>query len=229
MQKHGYEIIKTYDVIVDGKVKLYPYLSFKTVIDIGANEGQFLHKLYKIYPDLNYISFEPLKEPFLKLYNFAQNKKNIHTFNVALGASKGSATIYHNSYSPSSSLLKMKNIHKEAFTYTKNEVEETIQVAPLDEIFNNHRDIFIPPYLVKIDVQGFEKQVLEGGAQFLKEVDSVIIELSIEQLYEGAPLFDEIYSILKSYGFRYCGNIDQLKDPNTGRFLQVDGLFRRIK
>ena len=228
LKTRGYDIIKTYDVDASGKIKILPFLRFKTVLDIGANQGQFLTEIFKSYPDLSFVSFEPLKEPYQKLLAFAKDKKNITTFNVALGNEDKEATIYRNQYTPSSSLLKMNQSHKDAFPYTQNAVEETIRIRRLDDVVKENPALFNGPFLMKIDVQGFEEQVLKGACDFLKKVDSIIIELNFEQLYENAPLFDDIYTLLKKEGFRYCGSIDQMKDPRTGAFLQADGLFKRM-
>ena len=51
--------------------------------------------------------------------------------------------------------------------------------------------------------------------------------MSVEELYKGQKLFDDIYRILVDFGFVYRGNYEQLFNPHDGRVLQVDGIFVR--
>ena len=55
----------------------------------------------------------------------------------------------------------------------------------------------------------------------------MIIEVSFQPLYEGGPLFDDVYRLLKAYGFTYNGNFEQLCSPKDGRVLQADAIFCR--
>jgi hypothetical protein len=76
-------------------------------------------------------------------------------------------------------------------------------------------------------VQGFEIEVLKGIGTVMKMIDIIIIETSFVKLYQGQPLFNEVYSYLIGNGFRFIGNFEQLKDPKTGRILQADSIFIR--
>jgi len=55
----------------------------------------------------------------------------------------------------------------------------------------------------------------------------IIIEVSFQSLYEGGPLFDDVYRLLKEHGFTYNGNFEQLFSRKLGRILQVDAIFCR--
>ena len=81
--------------------------------------------------------------------------------------------------------------------------------------------------LVKIDVQGFEKQVIEGGKNVLSKARIIILEVSYEPLYLGQPTFKEIYDELYSLGFEFHGNIEYLRNPKDLSILQSDALFIR--
>jgi hypothetical protein len=83
--------------------------------------------------------------------------------------------------------------------------------------------------VAKIDVQGAELEVFEGGAATLRRCAALIVELSYFQLYEEQPLFDAVYQRLKSLGFAYRGNLDQMTSPRDGRILQADGLFENVE
>jgi len=205
------------------EIKWFKKLNFKAIIDVGANEGQSIEKFSKIFPEAVFYCFEPLPEPFQKLKNKFQNQNNVHLYPLALGNESSEKIIFRNEFSPSSSILPMKKIHKTAFTYTEKEFKEKIEIRRLDDILKN--TLIAKPYFVKIDVQGFEAEVIKGGMETIKNANVIILETSFIQLYEGAPLFDDIYVILRDAGFEYIGAYDQLANPNDGMILQQDAIF----
>lgn len=199
----------------------------KTILDIGANTGQFAMQIHKMFPEAIIYSFEPIKECYEELLrNFAEVPK-FSAFNLALGNQLGEVEIYKNEYSPSSSLLPMAELHKTSFPYTRNETLEKIKLMKLDDIISQLT--IIQPMLIKMDVQGFEDKVIEGGINTFSQANIVITELSVEELYKEQKLFDDIYTMLKKLGFQYQGNYEQLYNLEDGRVLQMDGIFIRNK
>ena len=81
--------------------------------------------------------------------------------------------------------------------------------------------------LLKIDVQGFELNVLKGGVKLLEQVDYLFLEVTYHTLYKGQPLFGDIYKYLNNRGFIFAGNLDTLTSPENGAILQSDALFIR--
>jgi hypothetical protein len=79
--------------------------------------------------------------------------------------------------------------------------------------------------LIKIDVQGYEMQVLKGGERVIQSADVIIIETTFVPLYKDQPLFADIYNYFTSRGFRYAGNIEQLLAPINNQILQADAIF----
>ena len=197
----------------------------KTIIDIGANEGQFIDKISKILPDVNIYSFEPLKDSFIKLKEKISDKKNITAFNFALGDEEKENIINRNEYSPSSSLLELTDLHKNAFPITKKVKEESIYVKELDKIANELE--IKKKVMLKVDVQGYELNVLRGAENTIKDIDIILIETSFYELYKNQPLFNEIYIFLSDRGFNYYGSLEQLYDERDGKILQADSIFIR--
>jgi hypothetical protein len=76
-------------------------------------------------------------------------------------------------------------------------------------------------------VQGFEGKVNIGGEDVVARAKIVIIKVSSQSLFEGGPLFDDVYRILETRGFTNNGNFDQLLSPKDGRLLQADAIFSR--
>lgn len=195
----------------------------EAVLDIGANEGQFAEKISALMPNVKVICFEPLQEPFEKLRKKFGSNKNFFLFRCALGNSEGRQQIYRNEYSPSSSILKMKSSHKEAFDFTRKEFEEEIKIKKMDKILGGIK--INSPYLVKIDVQGYKLLVIDGGVNTIENASMIILETSFVKLYENAPLFDDIYKKLESLNFKYAGSFEQLLRPGDMKILQQDSIF----
>lgn len=199
--------------------------NIKTVFDIGANTGQFAMMIHNVLPEASIYSFEPLKDRYEQLITTMQHVAKFRAFNYALGDEHSETEIHRSKFSPSSSLLPMADLHKQAFPYTKEKTVERIRVRRLDEI---SQDLDCSEnILIKIDVQGFEDKVILGGKELLSKAKILIVETSFEILYETQPLFDAIYDMLKQMQFSYKGNLDQLQSPIDGRVLQSDSIFVR--
>lgn len=200
--------------------------NIKTVIDVGANTGQFKREIREKLPDAFIYSFEPIRECFEKLKEEERTDKIFMAFNFALGESNTVSIINKSSYTLSSSLLSMSNIHKEAFPHTKDSTPETIEVRRMDDALkdiNMDREI-----LIKIDTQGYEDRVIRGGVGTLAKAKVLIVENSFVPLYENQPLFGDIYKALTELGFTYHGALHQKLDSKSGEILFEDSLFVRV-
>lgn len=195
----------------------------KTVLDIGANAGQFAELARWHCPAATIVCFEPLSECVRELQAKWGDDPRTRIVPVALGSRTGESVIHRSQFSPSSSLLPMGALHRAEFPHTAQTVEETIQLRRLDDLAPE-LDLQLP-IVAKIDVQGYESEVLAGGAATLRRCAAVILELSNAPLYDGQPLFHDVYLRMRELGFAYRGNIDQLHSPADGRILQFDGLF----
>jgi FkbM family methyltransferase len=200
-------------------------LGINTVIDIGANIGQFAMKIHAILPNASIFSFEPLEESFKQLQTNLRSVSKFRAFHCALGDSNTTEAMHRNEFAPSSSLLPMTEVHKKAFPFTVHETRETVEVRRLDDVAG---DLCLQDnILVKIDVQGYEDKVILGGERLIARAKLIVVEVSFQALYERQPLFDEIYRALRSKGFAYIGNLHQLSSPLDGSMLQADAIFLR--
>lgn len=196
--------------------------NINTVIDIGANTGQFALKIAKILPKAKIYSFEPIEACYNELINNTK-KLNIETYNVALGENEYTSKINVSAHSPSSSLLEMEHNHKELFKHTAQSKEEVIHVKTLDSILKPKE--LDKNILVKIDVQGFEASVLRGGPDLISEAKIIIIEINYYPLYKNQASFHEIYTILSQYKFQFVGNLNQTFNHVTGDVIYSDSVF----
>ena len=195
----------------------------ETVLDIGANTGQFAEMIHKILPSAAIVSFEPIEECYKSLIRNMASVPKFRAFNYALGEKDTNAEMYVNDYTASSSLLQMEDLHKQAFPFTANACKEMVKIKQLDGIA---LDLDLTDnLLIKIDVQGYEDRVIRGGQETVSRAKVVIIETSFQCLYIGQPMFEDIYDILKQIGFRYIGDLEQLRSPLNGSVLQADSVF----
>ena len=204
-------------------MELCPY----TILDIGAYRGMFSKCAHYVFPDAKIYAFEPLKDCFEELNLLKKSNPNLECFNVAVGEKSSETFIHKSSYDASSSILKMDVSHKQAFPDSADEQLVKIQVESLDTLLAE--TILMAPLLMKIDVQGYEKYVLDGASETLKQTDYIICEMSFSHLYNGQALFHDIYMRLVNAGFRFYGHLAELQHPTTAEVLQIDGLFIKEK
>jgi FkbM family methyltransferase len=200
-------------------------LNIKTVIDVGAHTGEFARMIKTILPEAAIFSFEPLHAEFESLRRQMENGAGFIAFNCAVGDRNETVEIQRSSYAQSSSILSMAQLHKDAFPASAGHTVELVEVKRLDDVlrdFELKREI-----LIKIDVQGYEDKVIGGAEQTIDKAKAIIIEVSFRELYEGQPLFENIFQSLSGKGFKYFGNLYQLLSPIDGAPLQADALFVR--
>ncbi|WP_158093922.1 FkbM family methyltransferase [Algoriphagus ratkowskyi] len=199
--------------------------NFKTIIDIGANRGQFASRFRVLFPESWIYSFEPIPEVYEQLCKRFELDTKFKAFNLGLGKQSGTIEFYQNEFTDSSSALPMKSLHKVNFPKTYIEKQIQIKIDRLDEIMKSITTS--NPLLVKIDVQGFEEMVILGGKDTLIRASIVIVEVSFYELYENQVYFKTIYDHMDRLGFTYRGNYDQLISPIDGCVLQSDAIFIR--
>lgn len=205
------------------------HLPVKTIIDIGANTGQFANFIMKYFPDAQLICFEPLKEQFVHLENWTQRNtfRSPILFNIALGENIGKTTInYHYDHSPSSSILESTITLNKEFPQTCRTTKYNIRIDTLDNVLSTEKIQLEPEILVKIDVQGYEDRVIRGGKLTLQKSNAVIIEVNLESFYQDQASFAELLSLLEASGLNYSGVLNQAYGK-YGEVAYFDALFTR--
>lgn len=203
------------------KIDFLKQLDIKTVLDIGANIGQFATEIRQTLPNSKIYSFEPLKECFDNLNIKFKNDKNFKSFQFALGDKKEEVSMFKNEYLPSSSLLKLSHNHTELFPNTSKTTEEKISIVKLDDL----KLELEKNTLIKIDAQGYEDKIINGGLNTFSKARVLLIETSFIELYEGQPLFDDIYELVKKIGFVYKGSLQEKVNKKTGEIISEDSIF----
>ena len=201
-------------------------MSIKTIIDVGANTGQFARSMIAHFPEARFLCFEPLPEPYATLQAWANERPNrVQIFNLAIGEQDGEAQMYfHRDFSPSSSLLANTATGEKMFPVTKNQERVTVKLLTLDHALRNAK--LEDNVLIKLDVQGYEDRVLEGGKEVFGKAVACILEISLDNLYEGQADFRELYARLDQMNYRYAGNLNQIH-AEDGHVIYFDAVFVR--
>nr|WP_279304564.1 FkbM family methyltransferase [Mycobacterium ahvazicum] len=198
------------------------------VLDVGANSGQYAGRLREAGFAGRIVSFEPLSGPFTRLHRNASKSLRWDCRRCALGDVDGAISMnVAGNAGESSSILPMLQRHRDLFPRANYIGVEDVTVSKLDSVAS---EVLAPDEVafLKIDVQGFEKQVIDGGtATVNSHCVGVELELSFEPLYDGGMLIQEAFDLMDSLGFMLKGLVPGFIDIRTSQVLQADGVFFR--
>lgn len=192
-----------------------------TIVDIGANRGQFALAARCCYPEAQIVSFEPLPGPAAVWRAVFAGDGRAELVEAAVGPESGEAEIHLSARDDSSSLLPITERQSSLFPGTGKAGTATIRVVRLDDVLPSS---FEAPALLKLDVQGFELQALVGCEEVLARFDWVYVECSFVELYAGQSFADEVIDWLHDRGMRLAGVYNMACD-REGRAVQADFLF----
>ena len=237
VEKSGYEIHKL-SVPEQNKFKWLHDFHVSTILDIGANKGQFGLMCRKFFPEATIYSFEPLTDVYEELKkNLARangegNSSSWKAYNIALGDFNGSSKIQRSKVSTDSSLLGMTEFYKGAHARYATDLkaiwEEEISIKRLDDFSREEKLELLPELMIKMDTEGYEEKVIKGGTETLKRAKIIFTEVTFQnERYEGQILFDELYGILKDIGYRCYGFYHMAYEFETGIPTYADAVFVR--
>jgi len=195
---------------------------FRTIIDVGASRGQFALFAKTRFPHARIISFEPLPDAE-RTATRVLRRVGAEVYSVALGATVGETTLHVSARDDSSSLLGIGPEQVRSFPGTQQDEEVSVHV---DVLANYLSDDLARPCLLKIDVQGFELEVLKGARECLTLVDEVFVEASFIELYVGQALVGEVVEFLAQNDLHLV-DVTGVVRRKDGVALQADFLFRR--
>ena len=200
----------------------------RTVIDVGANTGQFARLISGFFPNAKLYCFEPLPEPFQALSAWAKLQKGrVATFNLAIGDKHGEAEIFlHEDHTPSSSLLATTKLNEQYYPFMKGQKRICVRQSTLDAALGEAQAALSSEILIKLDVQGYEDRVVAGGRGTFANATACILEVGLDSLYEGQAGFLQLLTMLDALGYRYAGNLDQVYGED-GHCIFLDAVFRR--
>jgi FkbM family methyltransferase len=226
-RRFGYDILHLpTDPLVRRQMDLLRTSRIDLILDVGANTGQFAKRMRQQGYKGAFVSFEPLPAAYKQLEQAASRDAAWKAVNLAIGDFDGTTTIHVSKNSYSSSILDILPAHVESEPNSAYMGDVTVKVRKLDSIFDAHcspgKNIF-----VKIDTQGFERQVFEGSVNSLDKILGFQMELSLVPLYQGETLMQEMIALLKRYGYKLKLIEGGHMNYETGELLQVEGYFYR--
>ena len=198
--------------------------SLATVVDIGANRGQFALAARAI-SGAKVISFEPLPDVAEIFQAVFADDHAVKLHVAAIGEKSEKKLIHLSARDDSSSLLEIGAAQSNYFPGTHEVGTLEVDVGPLDHFLSN--DDIVRPSMLKIDVQGYEMQALAGCRSLIENFDYVYCECSFVELYTGQALAGEVISYLDRVGFRLSGIYNPSYDRD-GNCIQADLLFLHL-
>lgn len=193
-----------------------------TLLDVGANKGQFSTAVRMLFPNAIIEAFEPLPSAAERFAALFAGDPQVRLNRMAIGSAEKDAIFYVTDREDSSSLLPPGAGQKTAFGVAAVDYID-VQVRPLEKVID--LATLARPLMLKIDVQGSELDVLRGISA-LDKVDFIYVELSFIELYDGQALFEDVRSYLVERGFILRGVFNQLYTKQFGP-TQADCLFTR--
>lgn len=193
------------------------------VIDVGANEGQWLSSLLKLVPISEVWVFEPNPDAMKICQRRLGNSPAIRYFGVALGDVSGSIDLHITDSSDFSSVLQPRAEFITAHYGTGGATIAATKQVPLrtlDSLVPESRSVD----LLKIDVQGFERAVLSGARRVLARTRAVLIEANLHSHYTGDDTFPNLWNELAAQGFSFW-SLSQPHIGHDGKALWADAVF----
>jgi FkbM family methyltransferase len=201
--------------------RLFSTYKIATVIDVGANQGQYRNFLRDRVGFKGHIhSFEPIPELAAELTEWAKSDRHWSIHPVALGAGSGEIQINVMAHTEFSS-VHQPTATVDSATDRMNTVVRTIRVPviTLDSMFAGTNGL--KHTYLKIDTQGFDLEVLKGAEETVSEIHALQTEVSFRPIYKGAPDFEQSFLEFRRRGFSVADLFLVLEDP-THRAMEFD-------
>lgn len=211
---HWNERIKDWEYLlkkINPLSKIEKYFSPKSILDIGANTGQFYKLISKVYPQSEYLLIEGNPECESEL----ESLKVEYKIQLLSNSDKEVDFWIDNSNSKSTG----NSIYKENTNFFINSKSIKLQTRTLDSILDKVFD------LIKIDTQGSELDILKGASKTIKNCKGIILEVSMVEYNQGSPLQDEVYKFMEDIGFIPADILNKIYHPENGQHIQSDVLF----
>lgn len=227
LAKLGYVIVPEWKferaVLARHLRRLFALLKIDCVLDVGANEGQYVEFLRS---DVGYrglvLSFEPIPSAVRTLLAKAARDPRWVIEACALGATEGSAMFNVMADSQFSSFLQPDSSVISGFERI-NRVVERVQVAvgTVDSVVSRllHERSSQSIYL-KLDTQGYDMEVLRGASEHLQSIKALQTEASVQPLYKGMPDYVSVIQSLNAAGFDVSGLF--ANNPHFPRLIEFD-------
>jgi FkbM family methyltransferase len=194
--------------------KIKNYFEPKSILDIGANTGQFYREISQIFPNAYYFLIEGNDGCEIPLQSIGVD----YSISMLSDCEK-TVNYYIRDGEP---LCTGNSIYKENSAFYDDDkiiiVEKNTKTLPQvlkDKLFD----------LIKIDVQGSELDIIKGGLDIIKSSKGVLMEVSLVEFNQGAPTKQDVVDFMKGIGFEPVEIIANINHPMFHTLIQEDVLF----
>lgn len=204
----------------------FPSDKIQLVLDVGANEGQFIKTSLTLLPGVPVYAFEPNPDAMQILKNCDWNGEAVTLFPIALGSQQETLILNVSKFSPATSLLQNSTQLTSEFPETSTEKTINVDVERLDNVIQT-LGTSVDNLLLKIDVQGFELEVLKGAVGAFKQILVIVCEVNLALLYEQQCTLDSILAFLQNHDYQLVDISNPVRSRTTEEALYVDLAFIR--
>jgi FkbM family methyltransferase len=194
------------------------YFEPKSILDIGANVGQFYNEIKNIFPNSYYYLIEGSESCEVVLETL-----NVDYSICLLSDSEKEVDFYIRKNEPR---CTGNSIYRENTSFYDDDqiLIEKKQTKTLSNLLNNQKFD-----LIKIDVQGSEIDIINGGLDIIKEAKGILMEVSLMEYNQNAPTKEFVYEYMDNLGFKPVKLIGNINHPLTYELIQQDILFLNKK
>jgi FkbM family methyltransferase len=194
------------------------YFEPKSILDIGANVGQFYNEIKNIFPNSYYYLIEGSESCEVVLETF-----NVDYSICLLSDAEKEVDFYIRKNEPR---CTGNSIYRENTSFYDDDqiIVEKKQTKTLSNLLNNQTFD-----LIKIDVQGSEIDIINGGLDIIKEAKGILMEVSLMEYNQNAPTKEFVYEYMDNLGFKPVELIGNINHPLTYELIQQDILFLNKK
>jgi FkbM family methyltransferase len=188
----------------------------KVAIDVGAYAGEWTLSLRQLFSDTRILMVEPQAARRERLQALAQGHETVEFAPVLLGPAAANRVTFYQAETGSSVLRDPGNNSAQSTAMEMTTLDAAVRATPFE------RADFL-----KLDVQGYELEVLKGAEQVLPSVEAVMMEVNLIAIYQGAPLADEAVAFMAARGFRVYDVCTFFRRPHDFALWQIDMVFVR--
>ena len=186
------------------------------VFDVGAYVGDFAMTCRRIWPSTRIACFEPQDRARAHVERMAEADGNVRVHAVLLGAEERAAVVLHEGETASSVLTEhAEPSHFDTVEHPMSTVDQTVAAAYDGRV----------PDLLKIDVQGYELEVLKGAEHSLSHMQAILAEVNLLDIHVGVPLLADLVGWLDARGFVAFDICGLTRRPLDDALWQADLVF----
>ncbi len=206
--------------------RLLRHFTFDGVLDVGANKGLFSRHCLKALPGVPVVSFEPTEDLARELSRGAAAEPRWTIVQKGLSDTPGEAVLNTSSTSVFNSINAANPDFVDNFKGLTFSGQQAIELTTLDAFSAGPPLAGLKDMLIKVDTQGHDFKVLQGGRETLKRARAVIVELPFQNIYASGDTHGDILAFMDAAGFDVY-SLAPISSDAKGKLVEADGFFLR--